>query len=100
MTIYYRTKDGEHKIVDAEYIEITDADTEEIHDGVRIMKSDTYSVEVTDNQSTEEFVRVVRCKDCRHNYNTCLNHGVNEPMCYFTEYRLNEDDYCSRGEKR
>jgi len=43
---------------------------------------------------------VVLCKDCKNNYNTCLNHGRNEPMCDFTDRKLKEDDFCSRGEKR
>jgi len=43
---------------------------------------------------------VVFCKDCKNNYNTCLNHGRNEPMCDFTDRKLKEDDFCSRGVKR
>lgn len=43
---------------------------------------------------------VVLCRDCKNNYNTCLNHGRNEPMCDFTDRKLKEDDFCSRGEKR
>ena len=43
---------------------------------------------------------VVLCRDCKNNYNTCLNHGINEPMCDFTDLKLREDDFCSRGEKR
>ena len=43
---------------------------------------------------------VVLCRDCKHNYNTCLNHGKNQPMCDFTDRKLREDDFCSRGEKR
>lgn len=48
MKIYFRTKDGEHKVIDAEYVEITEAPIEEIHDGKRVLKSDTYTVEVTE----------------------------------------------------
>lgn len=43
---------------------------------------------------------VVLCKDCKNNYNTCLNHGRNAPMCDFTDRKLRENDFCSRGEKR
>lgn len=43
---------------------------------------------------------VVLCRDCENNYNTCFNHGINEPMCDFTDRKLREDDFCSRGEKR
>ena len=47
---------------------------------------------------TEE--EIIRCKDCKHNYNTCFNHGVNEPMCDFTDRKLKETDFCSFGERR
>lgn len=43
---------------------------------------------------------VVLCRDCKQNYNTCLNHGINQPMCDFTDRKLREDDFCSRGVKR
>lgn len=43
---------------------------------------------------------VIRCKDCKNNYNTCLNHGVNRPMCDFTDWMLKENDFCSRAERR
>ena len=43
---------------------------------------------------------VVLCRDCKYNHNTCLNHGKNQPMCDFTDRKLREDDFCSRGVKR
>ena len=43
---------------------------------------------------------IVRCKDCKNNYNTCINHGINQPMCDFTNRVLKETDFCSRGERR
>ena len=43
---------------------------------------------------------LVRCKDCKNNYNTCINHGINQPMCDFTDRVLKETDFCSRGERR
>lgn len=43
---------------------------------------------------------IVRCKDCKNNYNTCTNHGTNQPMCDFTDRMLKETDFCSRGERR
>lgn len=46
------------------------------------------------DQSTEEFVRVVRCKDCNH-YDKMVGFCLNG-ICIATE----PDDYCSRGEKR
>lgn len=42
---------------------------------------------------------IVRCKDCRHNWDRTINHGIMHPKCYFTDYKLAEDDFCSRGEK-
>lgn len=42
-------------------------------------------------QTTDEFVKVVRCNDCKWWYGmVCDKHG----------YLTNADDYCSRGEKR
>lgn len=46
---------------------------------------------------TEE--EVVRCKDCKHNNNTCRNHGKMEPRCDFTSRKLKEMDFCSYGER-
>lgn len=43
---------------------------------------------------------IVRCKDCKHNWNTVRNHGVMSPRCDFTRKRLTENDYCSMGERR
>ena len=37
---------------------------------------------------------MVRCRDCRHNYN-----GLVEPRCDFTDYKLTPNDYCSRAIK-
>lgn len=42
---------------------------------------------------------LVRCKDCKHNNNTCRNYGKMEPMCDFTRKKLKEMDYCSYGER-
>ena len=44
-------------------------------------------------------IDIVRCKECKHNYNTAINHGKMQPRCDFTDYKLTEDDYCSRGER-
>lgn len=50
---------------------------------------------------TIDAVGVVRCKDCKHNWVTSYNHGVqDEPRCKFTNYKFGLDDYCSRGERR
>ena len=63
------------------------------------VRSGLTKIEIQD-VSGKDFVEVVRCRDCKHNYNTCLNHGINQPMCDFTDRKLREDDFCSRGEKR
>ena len=42
---------------------------------------------------------IVRCKECKHNYNTAINHGKMQPRCDFTDWKLSENDYCSRGER-
>ena len=44
-------------------------------------------------------VDIVRCKECRHNYSKALNHGKMQPRCDFTDRKLSENDYCSRGER-
>ena len=45
-------------------------------------------------------IDIVRCKECKHNYNTAINHGKMQPRCDFTDWKLTENDYCSRGERR
>lgn len=42
---------------------------------------------------------LVRCKECKHNYNKVLNHGKMKPRCDFTDRALTENDFCSRGER-
>ncbi len=44
-------------------------------------------------------IDIVRCKECKHNYNKTLNHGKMYPRCDFTDWKLSENDYCSRGER-
>ena len=44
-------------------------------------------------------IDIVRCKECKHNYNTAINHGKMQPRCDFTDWKLTENDYCSRGER-
>lgn len=42
---------------------------------------------------------LVRCKECKNNYNKVLNHGKMKPRCDFTDRVLTENDFCSRGER-
>ena len=51
-------------------------------------------------QIAENVKVVVLCKDCKNNYNTCTNHGINQPMCDLTDRVLKETDFCSFGERR
>lgn len=68
--------------------------------------SDTYDkaclIGVLEEQPAIESVPVVRCKDCKHNYskkhNKCYNHE--DIVCdYFETDGLNDDDFCSYGER-
>ena len=44
-------------------------------------------------------IDIVRCKECKHNYATERNHGKMQPRCDFTDWKLKENDFCSRGER-
>lgn len=44
-------------------------------------------------------IDIVRCRECKHNYNTVINHGKMKPRCDFTDRVLTESDFCSRGER-
>lgn len=53
------------------------------------------------NAPTIDAVEVVRCKDCKYNWVTSYNHGVqDDPRCKFTSYKLSLNDYCSIGERK
>ena len=76
----------------AEYIELIDK--------YRIIQSEDTDYNPPSYEWVDNTGEIVRCKDCKNNYNTCFNHGINEPMCDFTDRKLREDDFCSYGEKR
>ena len=44
-------------------------------------------------------IDIVRCAECKYNYNTAINHGKMQPRCDFTDRKLTENDFCSRGER-
>lgn len=46
-----------------------------------------------------EYVKVVRCKDCKsyHFYNGAFGKGW---LCFKTNNKRKADDFCSRGERR
>ena len=56
---------------------------------------DCIEYEIEDAPSIE----IIRCGECKHNYNTAINHGKMQPRCDFTDYKLTENDFCSRGER-
>ena len=43
---------------------------------------------------------IVRCKNCKHNWSTARNNGIMKPQCDFTNKVLNENDFCSFGERK
>ena len=48
-----------------------------------------------------EFVKVVRCKDCKHNQVWTWNHGIRDnPRCNFTNYVRSNEFFCGFGERR
>lgn len=55
---------------------------------------------IVDAQPTVDAVEVVRCKDCKWNYDTSVNHGNMFPKCKFTDYVRTGDFYCAMGERR
>ena len=59
-------------------------------------------VEELCRKHTEEIASmptIVRCKECKHNYSKERNHGKMQPRCDFTDWKLKENDFCSRGER-
>lgn len=54
-----------------------------------------------DDIPTADVVKVVRCKDCKHNYRrTTWNHGERDnPDCKYTNYVRDNDFYCKFGER-
>ena len=60
-------------------------------------------VEFDDHHGAMEFKQMlgelVRCSECKHNYNTAINHGKMQPRCDFMDVKLTADDFCSYGER-
>lgn len=78
------------RYIDADALEY-DTEWSEYHDGFI-----SYSQLEID---TAPSIDIVRCKECKHNYNTAINHGKMQPRCDFTDWKLTENDFCSRGER-
>lgn len=60
----------------------------------------TTPTDIWDMVNSAPTIDIVRCKECKHNYSKALNHGKMQPRCDFTDWKLSENDYCSRGERR
>ena len=58
-----------------------------------------YIVRRRKNRADKVIGDLVRCKECKNNYNKVLNHGKMKPRCDFTDRVLTENDFCSRGER-
>ena len=80
-------------IEDMPSIDIADYVPKDFHDKTCEAMAKAHQEEIAD------MVSVVRCKECRHNYSKALNHGKMQPRCDFTDRKLSENDYCSRGER-
>lgn len=67
-----------------------------------LQDSDAYDVkEVIKAIPVANVAPVVRCKDCKHNWTTTANKGKpDRPRCKYTDYILDLDDFCSRGERK
>lgn len=76
---------------------------EALVEGVRYLHSQIIHDEPQVQQTTEEFVRVVRCKDCMYckAYNDVWYRPKKDALvCINDKTEVNADDYCSWGERR
>ena len=99
------------RIIDADALKKDVARLHVLNDEAEIRRAYEYNPHATSTDFEETLVSVfdaiddapsidiVRCKECKHNYNTAINHGKMQPRCDFTDYKLTENDYCSRGER-
>ena len=49
-----------------------------------------------------EFVKVIRCKDCKH-YDKFITQNIGQGYCYVAAWRgryMRRDDFCSRAERK
>ena len=69
---------------------------EALVEGVRYLHSQIIHDEPQVQQTTDEFVKVVRCKDCKYYDPLDLNRPYD---CRYMD-SIFGNDYCSRGEKR
>ena len=87
----------------------------DIADAIKIMACEMYAEAQSqgfDVDSVEDFIPeakawmndapsidIVFCKEWKLNYATERNHGKMHPRCDFTDWKLKENDFCSRGER-
>lgn len=83
------------RYIDADRIDIRAREGYD-HDGVLYLP---YR-DVRKSLNSAPSIDIVRCKECRWNENTCINHGEMKPWCKFTDYVHTADDFCSYGERR
>ena len=77
-------------------------DIDKVLMALRLDHKDVIYIDKNDTAKRIEKIQgidIVRCKECKHNYNTAINHGKMQPRCDFTDWKLSENDYCSRGER-
>lgn len=66
-------------------------------DKLKDIISDTWVLDRIDEQPTVDTVPVVRCKDCK--YTTIDNDVIRRNCGLHLVVNLNDDDFCSRGER-
>ena len=54
-----------------------------------------YAKMVAFYETCDDYVKVVRCKNCKAKY----EYSSNNFYCYLNGMPINEDDFCSLGEK-
>ena len=73
------------------------------HSGIQV-SLDRYALKVIEEEPTVDAVPVIRCRECRYfKWNDCYAEIKREDgKKYYTSYidSPNEDDYCSRAERR
>ena len=65
-------------------------------DGTKLTRIENIDDITTFLEQHEEYVKIVRCKDCKHNgtWSCMVNYGADEIM------PMDNDNFCSWGERR
>lgn len=66
--------------------------------GTRIVKIDTETGKMEDITDSMDYVKVIRCKDCKHHHYD----GHEMPYCDKSDYGYGweDDDFCSYAERK